>query len=107
VRFRLDHPTDPELRAEYGFDPTPLVQWFVEIFLAPRVKPLATYDALHRCDRDQPLLGALRFLVEQTFVSGEDLDAAIEAFGAPYRVRLSRSARKALEVIENLKAASE
>jgi len=108
VRFRLDHPTDPELRAEYGFDPTPLVQWFVEIFLAPRAQALVVYDALQRCyDPEQPLFGALRFLVEQTFVSGRDLDAAIEAFGASHSVRLSRSARKALEVLENFKAASE
>ena len=108
MRFRLAHPTDPELRAEYGFDPTPLVQWWVEVFLGSGAKPLVSYDALQRCyDREQPLFGALRFLVEQTFVSGDDLDAAIDAFGASYSVRLTRSARKALEVLENLKAASE
>ena len=107
-RFSLLHPTDASLSAQYGFDPTPLVQWFCDVFMEGRSSPIVTYDAVHAAYRsDRPVEGLLDFLIEQTFFCGEDIEAALLAFMSPEPGRLSQGVRRALKVIENLKQAAD
>lgn len=108
-RFTLDdHPHDPELRAEYGFDPLPLIEWFVEVFYAGRAKPLIVYDASEPIyDRARPLLGALLFLVQEQFFSGGELQEALDAHAAPEPRRVSAGVRRVLEVVQNFKYAGD
>ena len=107
ARFRLTHPTDGNLVAEYGFDP--FCGWFVEVFMGECEEPLTMYDALQAAyDHAQPLLGALRFLVKQGFFSTETLDMALYAHTAHQTSsRMSRRVRRVLVVIENIKRAAD
>ena len=106
-RFTLDeHPYDPEVRAEYGFDQLPLVGWFVETFYGARAKPTSVYDASQpHYDRERPLWGALLFLVQGQFFSGGDLEDALDALAAPEPRRASQSVRRVMQVVQNFKSA--
>ncbi len=105
--FSLKHPHDPELRAVYGFEPDPLIAYFVDCFAGDDF--LLFYRASEpNYQVARPLLGALQFLVMLQFLSGQHLEEALDALARPEPVgRISRSARRALKVVVNFRKAAE
>ncbi|MDD9942466.1 MAG: hypothetical protein OXU20_15615 [Myxococcales bacterium] len=107
-RFELEHPHDPGVRAEYGFDRLPLVGWFAEVFYDQRTKPLIVYDARQsNYDTEYPLRGLLLFMVEQRFFSADELQDALDVWAAPEPVAAPSDVLRVVDVIRNLKFAAD
>ena len=106
-RFRLDdHPFDPELWAEYGFDPDPLVGYFVHCFHGDDI--LVFYQASEpNYDCERPIAGALEFLVRMDFFPERELRDALAALAAPEPMRVSPGVRRVMSVVRNFRSAGD
>jgi hypothetical protein len=73
-RFRVDHPTRQDLRAEAGHDA--VMGFFVDVMGGDRM--IASYDFFHaKFNRERPLIGCLDFLVSEGFLTGDELEEAL------------------------------
>jgi len=103
-RFRIDHPTKPAIHAEAGHDP--VTGFFVDVMKGHRV--IKSYDFFQPSfNRARPLMGCLDFLVNETFFSGEDLEAALIALETDYGDDVDRGVRRAMQVVAEFKQAAD
>jgi hypothetical protein len=103
-RFRIDHPSRPNIHAEAGHDP--VLGFFVDVMREGRDRPLKSYNHFSPTfNRARPLLGCLDFLVAEGFFTGEQLEDALAVFADDLDVptRLVR----VVEVIERFKSAAD
>jgi hypothetical protein len=102
-RFRIEHPSKPELHAEAGHDP--VLSFYVDIMKGQRV--IKSYDHFHPLfNRQRPLLGCLDFLVSQGFFTGEQLEDALvyvqDGWPEP-----TEGVMRVVEIVERFMSASE
>jgi len=98
-RFRLDHPTRPNVHAAYGHDA--VLGFYVDVMRGHRV--IKSYDHFHPLfNRARPLMGGLDFLVAEGFFTADDLEDALIVIADDLDVpkRLAR----VVEVIERFKS---
>ena len=101
-RFRIDHPTRPDLHAEAGHDP--VLSYFVDVMKGHRV--IKSYDFFHPTfNRARPLMACLDFLVAEEFFTADDLHEALAHVQDGTRV--PRRLARVVEVIERFKEASD
>ncbi len=107
MRFRLDHPHDRRLRAEYGWDAA--VGFFVEAWFPHDTKPTLSFSALddEGYDQRRPLRQALEVLAELGFFTLTDLDEAIRSGDELLPEEMPKRLRRVAEVVENFKAGAD
>lgn len=107
MRFRVDHPTDVRLRAEYGWDP--IAGFFVEAWFEFHEKPTMSFSAIDDVSYDQrrPLWSALEFLAQLRFFSHPDLQRAIALGDERLPEEMPQRLRRIAEIIANFKAAAD
>ncbi len=101
--MRSERSVEGGTRLVWGFDATP-IGFFLEVRQPGR--KLLCYDGLQpHYDRQRPLLGLLKFLVETGVVSEEDLDAVL--VGEPdYNQDVSASVRLVADILDDLRRAA-
>jgi hypothetical protein len=101
VRFELEHPDEPGVKAVYDHDR--MIGFFVEIRV--HEKPLLAYDNTRSGYRQ--LQGAINLLVEAEFFSREDVADAHQWLRCLVHEEMpDEDTRRAAEVIENLRRAA-
>lgn len=101
MRFDVQHPSDPTVRAEVGLDHA--VGFFITTYKGRRV--VRQYDALHRGYNGLP--GLLAALVAHGFFTEDDVLLARQELAHRGAGEVEdRDVRRAAEVIENLRAAA-
>lgn len=101
-RLDFDPPSDADFYVQYGWEP--FLGFWVELRAPGRRKPVAEYGSIYVGYRhDAPLLGLLAWLVNVGALDATGLEEAMAAWASPEPGRLSKQARRALQVIETLK----
>ena len=103
TRHRLDFipPGDPAFFVCFGHESR--IGFWAELRSRDQSRTIAAYNAIDAEYRhDRPLLGVLEWLAQVGAFSASALEEALAAWGSPERVRLSRDAKRALQVIRIL-----
>lgn len=75
MRFRIEHPREPNIYAEGGVD-DPLASFFVEVFREGRARPLACVDPF-TTGSTVALMDCLGLLIAHGFFTRAQLDDAL------------------------------
>lgn len=101
LRFRIEHPVQPDLHCYAGHDR--LLGFFCDVMSEGREKPIKALD-MFTADRPITLIDALDFICNQGFASHEALEDALlfmrdedPEHGTPEALRI-------VEIIESFKA---
>jgi hypothetical protein len=100
-RFRIDHPSKPDLYAEAGHDH--MLGFFAETFIERRDKPKAVLDVF-KLGRAVTLHDCFEFLISEHFVTRDDLEAALVWLQDGGREPRSRGAMRVAEIVMSLRA---
>lgn len=100
VRFTLQHPTDPSIRATYGWDYA--LGFWVEVRRRGRL--LEARDALREAGGVTSVNTVIETMISHGFVTEEDIDQAMTwlPHGCPASIE-DPAVRRAAEVVSNLR----
>lgn len=101
MRFEIEHPTEANVTADYGWDHA--VEFFVTVYAADGA--VTTYDRLQRGYTH--LDGALRFLAKHGFFSIDELEEALSRMGNELADEVPKRLRACAKVVMNLKRAAD
>lgn len=100
-RFRIEHPTQPELHAYYGHDW--VLGFFVEIYRGDREAPIKILDEFTAA-KPVALIDALDLMANRGFFSHESLEDALLFLRDEMPEHGTAEALKIVKVIEAFKA---
>ena len=103
MRFRLEHPSEPHVKAVYGLDVH--IGWWIEV--RARGRPLESRDALATTAGENTVNDILDTLVSRGFLDADDLHQAMVELPHHDAAHIDDPAvKRAATVITNLRTAA-